>query len=85
MKLWPLLICALVPGCYGDPAEWEREKFSTGSWNQAESFDRKELARDLVDSGILIGKARAEVIALLGEPDSSRNSTDRMSAEPASQ
>ncbi len=45
-----------------------RLTFDSGAWKNGAAA-RGKMAEDLIARGVLIGKARAEVKALLGEPD----------------
>jgi hypothetical protein len=50
-----------------DSAVWKK----SDSWEQ-ETFPRQGMAQDLINNRKLNGQTRAEVIELLGEPDSER-------------
>lgn len=47
--------------------KWDRE-FEQRSWASTPQEERYVFINDLVDKKLLIGKSRAEVISLLGEP-----------------
>lgn len=44
-------------------------RFDAGAWKAGTSAARSKMADDLIDHRLLIGKTRAEVKSLLGEPD----------------
>lgn len=46
-----------------------RTPFDSGAWKSGAPGVRHQMARDLIESGLLVGKSRDEVKSLLGEPD----------------
>lgn len=46
-----------------------RTTFESGAWKADVPGVRHNMAKDLIDSRLLIGKSRDEVISLLGKPD----------------
>jgi hypothetical protein len=47
-------------------------KFDTIKWSE-NSRERHEMRKDLIESGILIGKTKSEVIKILGKPENNIN------------
>ena len=51
--------------------EVKLEKFDTEKWKTGTQLERGNMATDLVESTILIGKNKTEVISILGQPKDS--------------
>src|SRR5262244_2214631 len=51
-------------------AIWPRDKFSGLDWRKTPEGERYKMARDLVDSRVLLGKTRESVSEILGKADS---------------
>ena len=49
------------------------EKFDKEKWKAGTQIERGNMSTDLIESEILIGKSKSEVINLLGEPKDSSN------------
>ena len=47
------------------------EKFDTEKWRNGNQIERGNMSTDLVESKILIGKTKSEIIDLLGKPKDS--------------
>jgi hypothetical protein len=51
-------------------SSWPRtSKFDAGKWKSGTSVSKGAMVEDLIEHRLLIGKPRAEVLAILGEPD----------------
>jgi hypothetical protein len=48
---------------------WPHERFSSTAWATSPQAERYKMARDLVESKVLIGKSKEAVVAVLGKPD----------------
>lgn len=81
------LTAILLGGCgywlFGDTMieRWRFYRFDTPTWLSTRAEQRYYMARFLLDSGVLTGKSRAEVLSMLGKPDSGSvdpSSTDWM-------
>src|SRR5262249_9271082 len=49
---------------------WPRtSKFNAGKWKAGTSVSKRAMVEDLIEHRFLVGKSRAEVLDLLGEPD----------------
>lgn len=72
---WLLLACTalLVGGCVAVPIGnrllHSPRSFEAERWRNGDVRERARMAGDLRRSGLLLGKSRAEVLALLGRPD----------------
>jgi len=62
------IILTLVVGC--GPG---RDHFDSAEWKASDQNGRRKVAIDLIDRKLALGKDRAEVIELLGEPDVSES------------
>jgi hypothetical protein len=66
--LWSMaiLVCVSLAGMiYGYwPKQFERER-----WQSGRDIYRESMVQDLIGRRVLVGRSRAEVIYLLGEPD----------------
>ena len=49
------------------------EKFDKEKWKKGTQIERGNMSTNLVESNILIGKTKSEVLDLLGEPKDSTN------------
>src|SRR5262245_58968875 len=70
---FPLLLVLLVGGCIGiaiaNRVLYSPRSFDGEHWRAGDVRQRARMVTDLVGSGTLPGKSRAEVSALLGPPD----------------
>lgn len=71
-----VFVSVLAAGCTrtetlggGDSAQRVHAPFDSATWKSGNDSARGQMADDLIDRRLLIGKTRAEVIAMLGEPD----------------
>ena len=70
-----LIVSLLTLGCArSDMQETDgtatvQSAFESSAWKADAPGARHNMAQDLIDRGLLLGKSRAEVKALLGEPD----------------
>jgi len=51
----------------------EEKKFDAEKWKIGSQIDRGNMSTDLVESKILVGKNKSDVLHLLGEPKDSSN------------
>lgn len=70
-----LIVSLLTLGCARtemqetDSTATVQTAFESSAWKADAAGTRHNMAQDLIDRGLLLGKSRAEVKALLGEPD----------------
>ena len=64
-----LLLASAHAAPAGAGAAPARKTFESSVWKADAPGVRHDMAKDLMDSHVLIGKSREEVIALLGKPD----------------
>jgi hypothetical protein len=57
------------PAVEDDGTRTVHSRFDSGAWKQDAAGVRRQMAEDLIDRGLLVGKTPAEVRTLLGEPD----------------
>jgi hypothetical protein len=57
--------------CRSEESFWPDEKFTAERWNATPQNERHVMAKDLVQSRILEGMTKNDVISLLGHPESS--------------
>jgi len=66
----PILIVACCIGVpIGNHLLYSRLSFEKEQWRTGDARQRARMVSDLLGSGALVGKSRAEVFALLGPPD----------------
>src|SRR5262245_12700151 len=63
---------------YVSSVEYEPLPFDPDSWRAGKARHRVGMARYLADTKLLDGKTRAEVVAMLGEPDIDRPGDEGM-------
>lgn len=63
-----IVVAALLPGYLTSPNRWPRDEFVREQWLDTPPDQRYVYARSLVESELLLGADRSEVVALLGEP-----------------
>ncbi len=70
-----VMVSALIAACWHAATDTHEgtgaahARFDAGAWQRGDAAVRASMTQDLVGAGRLIGKTRAEVKALLGEPD----------------